>query len=258
MSQETLTLHKISGHSGTVPPANDTQRGFTVWQLVDTTTCIGCTACEWLASSGTTAVLRRPLRPHPPDDAEDTRWNYWNLILFNEHEREDGTWQGLMRSLIACTAPSQLPRRLPPPTEPFVPIHQRRRGFPADQLQNSAAAIAASLRPFNIPNFNIATTEYSFFPLHGSRQPGGLTCLYNPARTGCLHAAPGRHEFLAENRAKQLRDHFFMTRRRFTIPRASANRRDLTVLHDANQAELYGGLPTIHYPMAVKFLEATR
>ena len=20
----------------------------------------------------------------------DTRWNYWNLILFNEHEKEDG------------------------------------------------------------------------------------------------------------------------------------------------------------------------
>ena len=45
----------------------------------------------------------------------ETQWNYWNLIKFNEHEREDGTLQLLMRKdqcmhceepgcLIACPA----------------------------------------------------------------------------------------------------------------------------------------------------------
>jgi len=45
MSQETLRIQKISGHAGTVP-GEDTQRGFTVCKLIDTTTCIGCKACE--------------------------------------------------------------------------------------------------------------------------------------------------------------------------------------------------------------------
>jgi len=27
----------------------------------------------------------------------ETQWNYWNLIKFNEHERDDGTLQLLMR-----------------------------------------------------------------------------------------------------------------------------------------------------------------
>src|ERR1700737_1806134 len=45
MSQATLRIQKISGHAGSVP-GEDTQRAFTVCKLIDTTTCIGCKACE--------------------------------------------------------------------------------------------------------------------------------------------------------------------------------------------------------------------
>src|SRR5689334_16274717 len=45
MSQATLRVQKISGHAGSVP-GEDTQREYTVCKLIDTTTCIGCKACE--------------------------------------------------------------------------------------------------------------------------------------------------------------------------------------------------------------------
>src|ERR1700726_841286 len=45
MSQATLRVQKISGHAGSVP-GDDAQREFTVCKLIDTTTCIGCKACE--------------------------------------------------------------------------------------------------------------------------------------------------------------------------------------------------------------------
>jgi formate dehydrogenase iron-sulfur subunit len=45
MSQATLRIQAISGHAGPVPGAG-TQRALEVCKLIDTTTCIGCKACE--------------------------------------------------------------------------------------------------------------------------------------------------------------------------------------------------------------------
>src|SRR2546425_176355 len=45
MSQATLRIQKMSGHAGSVP-GEDAQREFTACKLIDTTTCIGCKACE--------------------------------------------------------------------------------------------------------------------------------------------------------------------------------------------------------------------
>ena len=45
MSQATLRIQKISGHSG-APPGQGVQRQEQVAKLIDATTCIGCKACE--------------------------------------------------------------------------------------------------------------------------------------------------------------------------------------------------------------------
>ena len=45
MSQASTEIIRISGHAGTVPGAG-LNREFRVCKLVDTTTCIGCKACE--------------------------------------------------------------------------------------------------------------------------------------------------------------------------------------------------------------------
>ena len=89
MSQATLRIQKISGHAGTVP-GEDTQREFTVCKLVDTTTCIGCKACEVACVEWNDMPFSQTTFDNTYQTMPDTRWNYWNLILFNEHEREDG------------------------------------------------------------------------------------------------------------------------------------------------------------------------
>ena len=45
MSQATMEIRRISGHAGSVPGAG-ASRDYDVCKLIDTTTCIGCKACE--------------------------------------------------------------------------------------------------------------------------------------------------------------------------------------------------------------------
>jgi len=96
MSQAATEIIRISGHTGTVPGAG-LNREFRVAKLVDTTTCIGCKACEvacleWNGYTFTETTFDNTYQTMP-----ETAWNYWNLIKFNEHEREDGSMMLLMR-----------------------------------------------------------------------------------------------------------------------------------------------------------------
>ncbi len=71
MSRATLRIQAISGHSGTVPGAG-TQRQERVAKLIDTTTCIGCKACEVACMEwNDLPVPRDRLRQHLPDHAGD-------------------------------------------------------------------------------------------------------------------------------------------------------------------------------------------
>jgi len=45
MSQATLAIRRISGHAGPAP-GEGVERDYQVCKLIDTTTCIGCKACE--------------------------------------------------------------------------------------------------------------------------------------------------------------------------------------------------------------------
>ncbi|HSY98175.1 MAG TPA: hypothetical protein VK788_01655, partial [Terriglobales bacterium] len=83
MSQATLQIVKISGHAGPAPGAG-VERAEQVCKLVDTTTCIGCKACEvacleWNGYTFSETVFDNSYQTMP-----ETTWNYWNLIKFNE------------------------------------------------------------------------------------------------------------------------------------------------------------------------------
>ncbi|HKW64032.1 MAG TPA: 4Fe-4S dicluster domain-containing protein, partial [Candidatus Acidoferrum sp.] len=96
MSQATLRVQKISGHAGSVP-GKDTQREYTVCKLIDTTTCIGCKACEVACMEWNDLPFGKTVFDNTYQTMPETRWNYWNLILFNEHEKDDGSLMWLMR-----------------------------------------------------------------------------------------------------------------------------------------------------------------
>ncbi len=96
-----IAMSHESGNASRIPARrahrSDVERDYQVCKLVDTTTCIGCKACEvacleWNGYTFTDTVFDNSYQTMP-----ETSWNYWNLIKFNEHEREDGSVTLLMR-----------------------------------------------------------------------------------------------------------------------------------------------------------------
>src|ERR1019366_5636346 len=94
--RKTLQAEKISGHFGSSPGLG-MQRDFEVCKLDDTTTCIGCKACEVARVGWNDRPFGVTMFDNTYQTMPETRWNFWNLIKFNEHQREDGTIQWLMR-----------------------------------------------------------------------------------------------------------------------------------------------------------------
>ena len=82
----------------------------TVAKLIDTTTCIGCKACEvacqeWNDQQFTIGTFDGTYQTLP-----DLEHNFWNLIKFNEFEREDGelTWNMVKYQCMHCIDPGCL------------------------------------------------------------------------------------------------------------------------------------------------------
>ena len=101
---------------------------------MDTTTCIGCKACEvacleWNGYTFSETVFDNSYQTMP-----ETAWNYWNLIKFNEHEREDGSVTLLMRKdqCMHCAEPGCLAAC--PADGAIVQYCQRHRRFSAGAL----------------------------------------------------------------------------------------------------------------------------
>jgi formate dehydrogenase beta subunit len=94
-------------------------------KLIDTTSCIGCKACEaacqeWNDQGLTVGVARSDDGTY--QTLPDLRHDFWNLIKFREVTREDGTFTWLMSKyqcmhcveagcLEACPAPGAIFRR---------------------------------------------------------------------------------------------------------------------------------------------------
>ena len=63
-------------------------------KLIDTTTCIGCKACEVACQEWNDQEFSVTEFDGTYQTLTDLDHNFWNLIKFNEFEREDGelTW----------------------------------------------------------------------------------------------------------------------------------------------------------------------
>src|ERR1044072_2038304 len=95
----TFQIQEISAHPGPVA-GRGTQRAVQVCKYIDVTTCIGCKACEVGGEVGCVECHDHPFRETTFDDTyqtmPSTEWNYWNLIRFVEHDR-DNNMMWLMR-----------------------------------------------------------------------------------------------------------------------------------------------------------------
>ena len=252
MSQAATEIIRVSGHAGPVPGAG-VNREFRVCKLVDTTTCIGCKACEvacleWNGYTFTETSFDNSYQTMP-----ETAWNYWNLIKFNEYEREDGSLMLLMRKdqcmhceepgcLVACPADGA--------------IVQYANGIVDFQEANCiGCGYCMSGCPFNIPKFSPTARKVFKCTLCNDRVSQGLepACI-KACPTGCLHFGTKLEmKELAETRAAQLRNHSGFPDAGVYDPSGVGGTHVIYVLHDAKNPEAYGGLPANpHIPWSVQ------
>jgi formate dehydrogenase iron-sulfur subunit len=243
MGQAALRVQKISGHAGSIP-GKDVQRDLQVCKLVDTTTCIGCKACEVACVEWNSMPFSPTMFDNTYQTMPETRWDYWNLILFNEHPREDNTLQWLMRKhqCMHCAEPGCL--EACPADGAIV---QYTNGIVDFQQANCiGCGYCITGCPFNIPKFNPETKRVYKCTLCSDRVSEGLepACIKS-CPTGCLHFGTKEDmKILAEGRAQQLRDFSGYANAGVYDPPGVGGTNVIYVLHDATKPEEYGGLPS--------------
>ena len=240
--RRTLQTEQISGHPGPVAGAG-VQRDFEVCKLIDTTTCIGCKACEVACVEWNDMPFQPTMFDNTYQTMPETNWNYWNLIKFNEHVREDGTLMWLMRKdqCMHCADPGCLDAC---PADGAIVKYAN--GIVDFQQENCIGCeFCVSGCPFNIPRFNKETKKVYKCTLCSDRVGQGLepACIKS-CPTGCLHFGTKEDmKMLAEGRAKQLRDVSGFKDAGVYDPEGVGGTHVIYVLHDAANPQIYGGLP---------------
>src|SRR5215510_7069866 len=251
MPNENMQIKAISGHPGPVAGGN-VSRDYDVCKLIDTTTCIGCKACEVACLEWNGYEFRETTFDNTYQTMPDTAWNYWNLIKFNEHEDENGMHL-LMRKdqCMHCAEPGCL--EACPADGAIVQYANGIVDFNQEHCIGCQYCVTGC--PFNIPKFNPTTKKVFKCTLCSDRVGAGLepACIKS-CPTGCLHFGSKDDMLdLAGRRAKQLRDHSNFPNAGVYDPPGVGGTGVVYVLHDASNPELYGGLPkNPHVPLSVK------
>jgi formate dehydrogenase beta subunit len=242
MSQATLQIQKVSGHAGPVSGAG-TQRGLQVCKLVDTTTCIGCKACEVACQEWNDLPFAATTFDNTYQTMPSTAWNFWNLIKFNEYPKEDGTMMWLMRKdqCMHCADPGCLAAC--PADGAIVQYTNGIVDFQQDKCIGCGYCITGC--PFDVPKLNPTTKKVHKCTLCADRVSQSLepACI-KACPTGCLHfGSKDDMKDLAEKRARQLRMYSGFEKAGVYDPPGVGGTGVIYVLHDATNPEAYGGLP---------------
>jgi formate dehydrogenase iron-sulfur subunit len=252
MSQATLEIRRISAHAGPIPGAG-VKREFEVAKLIDTTTCIGCKACEVACLEWNGLTFQDTTFHNSYQTMPETDWNYWNLIKFDEYEPEGGNLMLLMRKdqCMHCDDPGCLAAC--PADGAIVQYTNGIVDFQQDHCIGCGYCITGC--PFNIPKFNPSTHKVFKCTLCVDRVTEGLepACI-KACPTGCLHfGTKAEMKELGETRALQLREQSGFAKAGVYDPPGVGGTHVLYVLHDASKPEIYGGLPSDpQIPWAVK------
>ncbi|MEW6320458.1 MAG: formate dehydrogenase subunit beta [Acidobacteriota bacterium] len=224
--------------SASTPPAPGVRTQHIVAKLVDTTTCIGCKACE---------VACQEWNDLPPEATEqsgtyqtlpDMTARFWNLIRFSEHESERG-FHWLMRKdqcmhctepgcLVACPAPGAI-----------VQYANGIVDFQQDQCIGCGYCMTGC--PFNVPKFADDTRRVYKCTLCVDRVSEGLqpACV-KACPTSCLQFGT-KDDLLrvAEQRVAQLRANGYEDAAVYDPPGVGGTG-VVSVLAFGSQPELYG------------------
>jgi formate dehydrogenase iron-sulfur subunit len=204
MSNGTLEVKAISGHRGGTP-GRGVSRDYDVCKLVDTTTCIGCKACEVACVEWNGYEFRETTFDNTYQTMPDTAWNFWNLIRFREDVDGDGKMHWLMRKdqCMHCEDPGCL--EACPADGAIVQYSNGIVDFNQEHCIGCQYCVSGC--PFNIPKFNATTKKVYKCTLCSDRVGAGLepACIKS-CPTGCLHFGSKEDmKFEAIKRINQLR-----------------------------------------------------
>src|SRR5438445_9334834 len=93
MAGKTLELRRVSATSTATAGIREAP---IVCKLIDTSTCIGCKACEVACQEWNDLPPETTVQIGTYQTLPDMTANFWNLIRFNEHEDEQGGSAWLM------------------------------------------------------------------------------------------------------------------------------------------------------------------
>jgi formate dehydrogenase beta subunit len=224
--------------SATTPPAAGIRTQPIVAKLIDTSTCIGCKACEVACQEWNDLPPETTVQMGTYQTLPDTTSNFWNLIKFNEHESEQGLhW--LMRKdqcmhctepgcLVACPAPGAIVQY----ANGIVDFHQ-------DACIGCGYCMTGC--PFNVPKFAPATRRVYKCTLCVDRVSSGLqpACV-KACPTSCLQFGTKDAMLeIASRRVDQLKANGFAQAAVYDPPGVGGTG-VVTVLTFGDRPELYG------------------
>src|ERR1017187_421919 len=234
MSEKTLEIKRVSAATTTSPGIRQAE---TVAKLIDTTTCIGCKACEVACQQWNDLAPEITVQFGSYQTLPELQPQFWNLIRFNETEI-NGSLAWLMRKdqcmhcaepgcLIACPAPNAI-----------VQYFNGIVDFNQDYCTGCGYCITGC--PFNVPKLSKKTAKVYKCTLCLDRVSVGLepACI-KACPTGCLQF--GSKAALLEiggRRVAQLKANGFPNAGIYDPPGVGGTG-VVTVLAHADKPELY-------------------
>jgi formate dehydrogenase iron-sulfur subunit len=223
----------------------------TVAKYIDTSTCIGCKACEvacqeWNDLPPLSTQQVGTYQTMPTLDA-----GFWNLIRFDEREVEGGLmWLMRKDQCMHCAEPGCL-EACPAPGA----IVQYANGV-VDVNQDNCigCGYCETGCPFDVPRFSAKTGKMAKCTLCVDRVSVGLepACI-KACPTGCLHFGSKEDMVgLGSLRVDQLKKGGFTTAALYD-PQGVGGTGVVTVLAYADHPEWYGLSRDPHVPLGVKF-----
>jgi formate dehydrogenase beta subunit len=224
--------------SATTPPATGVRREPLVAKLIDTSTCIGCKACEVACQEWNDLPVEPTTQTGTYQTMPATTASFWNLIRFGEHDTAGG-FHWLMRKdqcmhcaepgcLIACPAPGAI-----------VQYANGIVDFEQDQCIGCGYCMTGC--PFDIPKFAKNTGRVYKCTLCTDRVSEGLqpACV-KACPTSCLQFGT-KDDMLevAAKRVDQLKANGFPQAAVYD-PAGVGGTSVVTVLAFGDQPELYG------------------
>jgi formate dehydrogenase iron-sulfur subunit len=222
----------------------------TVSKYIDTSTCIGCKACEVACQEWNDLKVVATHQVGSYQTLPATQAEFWNLIRFNEVEFEGGlAWLMRKDQCMHCADPGCL-AACPAPGA----IVQYANGIVDVNAENCiGCGLCETGCPFDIPRFSAKTGKMAKCTLCVDRVDNGLepACI-KACPTGCLHF--GTKEDMVEMgqaRVKQLQGSGFANAMLYDPPGVGGTG-VVTVLAHGDKPELYGLPKNPTIPVAVK------